>query len=30
VFVTEDLRDGDQIDDMILVNPFSTDLIAFF
>jgi predicted nucleic acid-binding protein len=30
VFVTEDLRDGDQIDDMILVNPFTTDLSAFF
>ncbi len=30
IFVTEDLPEGDEIDGMILGNPFATDLRAFF
>jgi predicted nucleic acid-binding protein len=29
VFVTEDLQEGDEIDQMIIVNPFTTDLLQF-
>jgi predicted nucleic acid-binding protein len=28
-FITEDLQEGDEIDNMILVNPFTTDIVQF-